>query len=214
MPWVYDPRTFNYRDDETGRFVSSADVIEISSLALDRTLPIAVQLASLLATDQLALRDWEILMREEIKSVYISQYLLGRGGLNRMTQRDWGSIGGMLKRQYQYLNRFSREIARGTLTQGQIAARSQMYFNSARQAFSRGRARAMQWDRLPAYPGDGSTICLTNCRCHWERDGKHTYRWVLDYEAEHCSAPGVMDKRGRPIGCIERAEKWSPYVVE
>lgn len=210
MPWIYNTSTHNYRNTSTGQFISVDDVIRISGENLDRTLPIATQLAHLLATDQLILRDWEYLMRQEIKALYIEQYLLARGGIINMTPADWGSIGGMLKKQYGYLGRFAREIASGKLSEAQIAARSQLYFNSARQSFERGRARADNWDVLPAYPGDGTTVCLTNCRCHWERSGEHEYTWVLDFDAEHCSSP-LVDSMKRPLGCIERSMAWNPY---
>lgn len=212
MPWIYNPNTHNYRDTTTGRLIKAKDIVRISGENLDRTLPIAKQLAHLLVTDQLKLQDWELLMREEIKSLYIQQYLLGKGGVENMTPADWGSIGGMLRVQYQYLNAFAHDIKSGNLTEAQIAYRAQLYFNSARQAFSKAYARARDWDELPAHPGDGTTICLTNCRCHWEKVGSKTYRWVLDFEAEHCTSPGT-DRYGRPTGCLERGALWNPYAV-
>jgi hypothetical protein len=63
-----------------------------------------------------------------------------------MTQADWGSIGGMLKEQYKYLDGFANDIASGDMTEAQIAARAQMYINSARE----GRERAREKSALKA----------------------------------------------------------------
>ena len=53
------------------------------------------------------------------------------------------------------------------LHEAQIANRSQMYMDSSREAFERGKMRAHGVLELPEYPGGGSTPCLTRCRCEW-----------------------------------------------
>jgi len=92
--------------------------------------------------------------------------------------------------------------------EAQIAARSRMYMRSSREAFERAKARAVGVPPLPAYPGDGSTRCLTNCACQWEiipevqDDGAIVYNcyWRLG-PTEHCP------------DCIERSRQWNPYTV-
>ena len=85
--------------------------------------------------------DFGALFREEIKKEYIRQYLLGIGGRDQMTAADWGSIGGMLREQYRFLDGFLAEIAAGNLTEAQIMARARMYINSAREAYERAHGR-------------------------------------------------------------------------
>jgi hypothetical protein len=158
------------------------------------------------------LNAWEVDFRGKLKDQYIVQYLAGRGGRDAMTQADWGSIGGMLKKQYGYLSRFTGQIAAGELSEegrlkmGQIRARSTMYFNSAGQAFERGKVASVGPGAplLPAYPGDGSTRCLSNCGCHWSiEEGRNVWRasWVLG-PTEHCP------------DCVERASRWNPLRIE
>ena len=164
----------------------------------------AVVAATTALTEGVSLETWQTAMRQEIKDEYIRQYLLGRGGLSQMTQADWGSIGGMLREQYRYLDRFAGEIAEGQLTEGQNKRRSQMYVNSAREAYWRAAGQAHGWPKLPAYPGDGSTQCLTNCRCVWDvRETKDAWLcyWRLT-PAEHCE------------DCVARAEMWNPLRIE
>lgn len=156
--------------------------------------------------------DFNQAMRREIKEEYIRQYIHAKGGRDQMTAVDWGSIGGMLKEQYGYLNVFTEELRAGEVTPGQAATRARMYARSAREAYERGFARSqgIPEGALPAMPGDGSTICLVNCGCAWsfepvrDEDGNtvawHCY-WNLG-PTEHCP------------DCLARREEWYPYVIE
>lgn len=221
--WNWLKRLGQFIHSVTRRILSRPAQRELSELDLDANQDRVADLAHALAEDAITVGEWEAAMREEIKTAYIEQYLLGRGGLGQMTQADWGSIGGMLgSDQYRFLNRFAAEIAAGELSEAQIIARARMYIASSKEAFERAnaRARGVPGEQLPAYPGDGSTICLTNCKCFWnhrriEERGR-TLRWESTWTlrpAEHCTS-GDVDARGRPLGCIQRAQLWAPYVIE
>lgn len=207
--WVTTAR--RYRDTETGRFVAAATVRNMAQESIDRTSSNADSLAARVAGGELNADDWRSLFREDIKREYIRQYLAGVGGINNMTAADWGSVGGMLADQYRYLDGFATEIANGNLTEGQIAARARMYISSAREAYERANARAygLPDDALPHIPGDGSTACLTNCKCYWnitevrDADGNLTgwnCRWTLT-ATESCS------------DCIGRAGLYAPLFI-
>jgi hypothetical protein len=220
MPdWGWEEGTNRYRDLETGRFVSAAQVREWGAMAAEASGDLVAELSVMVVEGQLNVADWTLLMRDEIKDAYIQQYVFGRGGLDQMTQVDWGRIGGMLREQYLYLNRFAAEIATGKLTAAQVAHRARMYSRSAREAYGRALENAQGMPRLPDYPGAGNTICLTNCMCQWEIekevvDGKT--RWLAYWRlnpAEHCSSP-LTDAQGRPMGCVQRAALWNPLVLE
>lgn len=136
----------------------------------------------MLASNALTVGDWQTMMRQSLKESYIQQYVSARGGLDMMTQADWGSIGGMLREQYRYLDRFAEDIANGRLTEAQIAARARMYFESAREAHERALERAMR-----------------------EADMQEV-RWVLNPRAENCqrceefSEMGWQRVRDDPFG--------------
>jgi len=93
--------------------------------------------------------------------------------------------------------------------EAQIANRAQMYMDSAREAFERGKMRAHGVLELPEYPGGGSTPCLTRCRCEWiyeevyegEELVGYNCTWQLDPNADHCE------------GCLEYEAKWNPLFV-
>lgn len=186
------------------RVLGRGEVQAISETRTSTASPEMDLLAGALSSGQLDVGAWETSMREAIKAEYVQQYMLGRGGLGNMTQADWGSIGGMIADQYRYLDGFAAEVAAGNLSEAQIAMRSRMYINSAREAFWRARQRAKGWPKLPAYPGDGTSECLTNCRCSWDVRTVQDYweaTWLLG-EAEHCGT------------CLERAAKWDPLKLE
>ena len=87
---------------------------------------------------------WQEWMRGEIKREYIRQGLIGAGGVENMDAKKWGSLGGQIADQYRYLDDFAVEIANGDLSEGQIRRRSEMYINSAREAFEREKEKAAQ----------------------------------------------------------------------
>lgn len=174
--WQWDPRSARYRNLDTGRFVSQKQVAEWAALSIEAS-PV-IRWADQLASERLSVGAWQAQMRAEIKAEYIRQYLAGRGGLEQMTPRDWGSIGGMLAEQYKYLDGFAAEIASGNLSAGQVAQRSTMYVNSGREAFERAR------ERSAADAGMGRV------------------RWSLN-NAEHCEDCVALSQMG-----WQRVEPW------
>lgn len=229
MAWRWDKRAARYRDDVTGRFMSDRRVRRLVQQSLDASRAATGELARLVSNSELAPAAWRDMMRQEIKAEYIREYLAGRGGRSVMTQADWGRIGGMLREQYRYLERFTAQVAAGDLSEGQIRlrqmadsaepadivtisadvgdfvrapalrpqVRAQMYANSAREAFHRAERvskeaagyaeerrvttaaescpdcrelAARGWQPIGSLPqpGDGSTVCLTNCQCYKE----------------------------------------------
>lgn len=143
MPFIYDPRLkgSGYRDTDTGRIMSYATLREQVNIMITESNDVALTLSALVKEGNISLNDWYAAMRQEIKDNYITQYLAGRGGLERMTYSDWGSVGGMIKEQYGYLSNFYNDIATQDLSVGEIYNRARMYLNSSREAFSRASYR-------------------------------------------------------------------------
>lgn len=199
MAWAYDGRARRYRDTETGRFLGQARARELIADSIRAAGNAGEELARLVAGGRMAPADWRAQMREEIKGEVIRQYLLGRGGRAQMTARDWSSVGGIISDQYRHLDRkagnFFDLVEAGDLEEGEIARRTKMYLNSAREAHERAILRRLtgsEYDEerwvttadescgdcidlsllgwveigtIPTRPGAGSTACLTNCAC-------------------------------------------------
>lgn len=160
MAWQWSRSTNRYRDTITGKFVSRTTVLGWVADSLGGSKNAVTTLAEMADPDNPVLSpgDWRNAMREQVKGEYIRQYMLGRGGRDQMTQRDWGNCGFMIKEQYQYLENFLAEVEAGELSMAQLRARSQMYINSAREAYERAQAEVagemgmteVKWNLTPA----------------------------------------------------------------
>ncbi len=221
--WRWLPGAARYYDFTTHRYVSAAKVRAWGWEAIGASRDRATAAAEMVADGRLTTADWQTWMRAEIKREYIRQYILGKGGLSTMNNKDWSSIGGMLREQYKYLDKFAAEVAAGGLAQGEIAARSRMYLNSSTESFWRATERATGMPPLPCYPGDGSSLCLTNDRCYWDikpigKAGSVTgWRcfWKLT-PADHCTSDALVKGRAGemiPHGCLQRAALWNPLTL-
>lgn len=201
--WTWDDHTKRYRNTVSGRFLGSKQMIELRDTFLDVQKDKARQLIDSLADGRLTLQEWTLQQRTLIRQTYIDEYVMAHGGRGTMTQRDWGILGQQIKEQYGYLAKFEQDLRNGKLSPGQAGTRASMYVESASQAFERGRGETMGVPKLPAYPGDGSTVCRANCRCHWEivpTDSGWDCTWSLG-AAEHCP------------DCISNAGRWAPLRV-
>ena len=210
--WSWDGRTRRYRvtsagsdalGQNAGTFVSQKKMAGLRDVFISQQKNQVNGLAQQLADGDITLNQWVLGMRQNVKDSFIDQYMLSAGGRNNMTQSDWGRIGQMVRNQYEYLDGFASDIAGGRYTESGVAARSRMYVESSSQAFERGNTVTRGMPDLPAYPGDGSTQCLSNCRCRWaiketETDWQCTWKLAA---AEHC------------LDCVNRADEWNPLVV-
>lgn len=201
MPYEFVTSLVRYRDTETGRFVPRSTVVRYSNLSIAAGSDAAAELAAMVSSGQISPADWEQLMRQEIKATFIQEGILGKGGRENMTPSDWGTLGAALKEQYAYLDGFREDIEAGLLTEGQIRARSHLYFLASKAAFERAQAAA--WGiELPGYP-TVETLCQTGDKCYWfiRRIDRRTVvaTWTRT-AAESCET------------CIQRATDWAELI--
>jgi hypothetical protein len=195
--WKWNEAAGRYYNTETGRFLTRTRALEFVEASIDASGNATDLLASYVSDGLVSPADWHQLMKREIKDEYLRQGVLGKGGRAQMTQADWGSIGGQLKEQYGWLDKFAEQVATGDLSEATIRARSRMYIKSAREAYERAQATVAKglgydeeiwvlgiaehcddcvafseegWQPIGYYPvpGQGQTQCLTNCACHKE----------------------------------------------
>lgn len=206
MPYQYVRSVNRYRDTSTGRFVTREEVMSYVDTIISTGEDEAATLARLVSSGELSPADFGLQLREEIKAAHIQEYILGRGGRSQMTARDWGTVGRMLREQYTYVDGFVEDISAGGLSEGQIRVRAGLYFKTARQAYERGNAAAYGLPKLPAYPADGSSECVSGCQCYWRfvklpGDGNVDCFWETDPIVENCDT------------CIARGGIWYPLQV-
>jgi hypothetical protein len=194
MPYTWDVKEHKYRDD-LDNFVDHSLVRNYLNLSLASTVQVSDLLSSLVYNGNISLADFYSIGREEMKREYLRLYMLAVGGKSQMTYSDYGRVGAMLKEQYKYFNGFLQDIAAGNLSEAQIRARLNMYFNSAREAYEKAHAKQAKewgaveerwnvtngiencpdclayesegWKPFGYFPviGSGSTVCLTACKC-------------------------------------------------
>lgn len=166
--WKFLDKLGQWWNDTIGKVVPRLQVRRWADQSIDAA-PVE-QWASDLANDRLTVSRWEANMRAEIKAEYVRQAASARGGISNLTKQEWSSMGAQLKEQYGYLNKFAKEIASGNLTEGEIARRSKMYINSAREAFERAQRRVIE---------EGGRLK----EVHWVRNrGKESCEDCIDYE--------------------------------
>lgn len=107
-----------------------------------------------------------------------------------------------LATQLHFLGKFAVEIQDGAQWQAGWNARAQMYADSIQTPYWRGATKMLP---LPALPGDGTTPCLTHCRCAWlidelEGDSNYDCHWTPS-AAESCQV------------CIQRGNDWAPLQI-
>ncbi len=203
--WVWEDDLKRYRNTSTGRFIGAKDMQDLRIQFMDQQKASISTLLTRYHDGSIDIFELEQNIKDIIKTTYIDMYAMGAGGRNNITQADWGRIGAMLKEQYGvdgYLKNLMNQLANGEISYAQANARLKMYINSANEALWKGFTKDIPLD-LPAYPGDGSTVCLTNCQCEWEivpvENGYDCY-WRLG-AAEHCP------------DCLARAREWNPYKI-
>lgn len=110
--------------------------------------------------------------------------------------------------QYSYLNNFYTEVAAAEAFKAAWRARAQMYVQSAGASFHEGDVyrQAGRFLPLPAMPKDGTTQCITNCKCSWVIT-------VLDKEAGDFDATWTLGIADHCQTCTERAKQWSPLRI-
>jgi hypothetical protein len=151
--------------------------------------------------------EWLRRMMGEVKDLHTTAFAIGYSGRwDEISSREWGSVGRVTQRQYRFLRRWRQQIDQQGLNAfslAQLNDRAQKYSQASSESFERGYSAevGMPPDVLPAYPGDGTTICMTRCKCRWainildKQNQDFDCTWTLGV-AEHCET------------CLGRASEW------
>ena len=158
-----------------------------------------------LVDGSIGVEAWYESVRKEISAGHVSTYSAGRSGAwSSITFQEWGRLGQRIRRQNQFLQGFADELRKQdpeTYSLKYLNNRVGLYGSNFRESLESGIARDRGLDPsvLPAIPGDGSTRCLTRCKCRWTIRPAGRDRFVISWRlgnAEHCST------------CNNRADDW------
>ena len=152
------------------------------------------ELANHLISGQLSLAEWQMQMRDFIRTTHRMAAITAYGGIENMTQAAWGYEGYLVKLQYQFLDNFAEDIKNNPAAwlNGRLLVRMGLYakaewgtfeqmlrFQMRQQGFTEERRYLGQADHCPgcliqASKGwqpigtldfIGSEECSTNCHC-------------------------------------------------
>lgn len=135
-----------YRQLDTGRFVSRRDILgvmEAQTTGLESRLGALTQA---LADGQLSPAWYLEQASTELRRAHLQQRALGAGGWDRLTARDYGSVGRKLRDDYARLVTLAQGIQDGTVTLPQAMTRIQGYAGSARLEFMEAERQRQQAD--------------------------------------------------------------------
>lgn len=177
----WDNSSSRYRSSSSGRFVSADDVRRGLDKALEQRARANRALTEELRAGAISLDQWRREMRASIKDAHLYSAAAARGGYSQLSDSDRRRVAALVKEQFEYLEKFARDMENGLLLDGRVLSRAELYAQAARSTYERTRRRIMS-----------------------EENGMREERSVL-HGREHCT-----DSRNRE-GCIEQAAKgWVP----
>lgn len=161
-----------------GQFIGKAAIDSLTQKAIGLAKTDLGTIGDLLLKNKISIATWEEATAKTLKTIEISQYALGKGGIHRMTQRDYGLIGQRLKEQYKYLRGFSEDLKAGKLSEAQFRQRLNLYAADTRHAYELARTES--------HKGDGY---------NWERR-------IRNAKDSCVSCVGYADRGWQPIGSL------------
>jgi hypothetical protein len=120
-----------------GRKVTRQQVRREINKLLDHVGNESARLAKQLRAGSINAAEFELQMRELLKSAHIIASSVGKGGRSRMLLSDWGRVGSKIRWQYGYLSRFARKLKSGAVSEAATASRARSYASSIYVSFSR-----------------------------------------------------------------------------
>lgn len=146
--------------------------------------------------------DWYDAIARQLTRYHTAAYLAG-ADTDELSTAAKRAVSADACTQLKFLAKFKVEIQDAEDWQAGWNARAEMYARSIQTPYWRGVTKLLP---LPAMPGDGTTACLTNCRCAWdvqELDGENNYDayWIFGATERHCQ------------GCQQRASEWAPLRI-
>lgn len=206
--YVYDPIKRQYLDVETGIYLTEEQMRAIrdamadhAGVELRRKAEDAVKAKDDKKFDAVALAAFILGFGVIVKHLEISQYVLGRGGINAMTQEDFAAIEAVLADKQQYIEGFGQAIADTEMSAAQAGSRAELYAGVGSYDYGKASAYGIA---LPEHPGDN---CLgrERCRCWWEfilgdGDTVEAY-WQTQRDQSVCPR------------CLRNEREYAPFVA-
>lgn len=147
--WAWNIKAGRYFDRSTGRFLSQANLEKLQKRHISFLERDIQMVGELLLRGQISLRTWQEATATAMKTLWLHQAVLGKGGLKQMSASDYLAVGRQLRTQYSWLRDFAIDINRGysvsekgqqiPLTEARFRQRLKLYARAGRVSFQTGQ---------------------------------------------------------------------------
>lgn len=186
--YTYAPTVARYRDTSTGRFVAKGRITALLETQVDSSQQRLANIVQGVFAKEIAPGPAQVLMRDELRRLNLSNAALGKGGIDRLTFRDYGRVGIQLRDTYQRVTNLVSDIQSGKVTMEQAMRRVEGYTLEARNQF---------------FAAQRDAIAMTG-RAHEERRVLHASESCgdcVDYAGRGWVAAGTLPLPGQASKC-------------
>lgn len=196
--YSFDRSAAQFRSSATGQFVSRERITGLLDTQIRGAEDRLGGIISAVHEGAMSPGYGQVVIRDELRRLHLQNAALGAGGFDRLTFREYGRAGRLLREDYARMTRLINEVKAGKVTLPQALQRVHGYVGSARVNFleaERDAARnsgrpfeerrrlnanescadcvryaGMGWQPIGVLPIPGNASrCKSNCRCALER---------------------------------------------
>lgn len=160
--------------DALGRFVGAQMIRSIIDSDIDMTGERLASLAAQLRAGNISVEDWANAMAIELKHLHLANLAAAKGGVKNLTQSDYGRVGRILRKQYEYLNNFATLLSnnRAYIQTPEFMRRVGFYAQAARTTYETVKlkeeiARGAKWARRVLHNAEHCTGCVRGWLQGW-----------------------------------------------
>lgn len=146
--------------------------------------------------------QWQAEMERLLARYHTAAYMAGQdSAILAATDLAW--VQQVVASQISFLDNFATIIADSAEFEQGWKSRAIMYAEATQQSFWGGKFAYLP---LPSLPGDGTTTCLSRCRCKWHID-------EIDADRGSWDAYWRRNAKDSCQICIQRAADWNPLQI-
>ncbi len=165
--YLWNERAAQYTNRKTGRFVSRQVIRDQLDNVIDASSQVMRAISQQLREGDISLAEWQTQMMQQIKTTHLAGGAMQRGGWQQMTQADFGRVGQIVRREYDFLRTFAEQIASGEQKlDGTLARRAGLYGQQGRPTYltfwdSTAAQRGFDEERSILQPAEHCTECIS-----------------------------------------------------
>lgn len=175
--YSFSRQAARYRDHNTGRFVARSRIVNLLEQQVDSAEQRLSNIVQALANKEIAPGTAQLLMRDEVRRLSLSNSALGRGGFDRLTAQDYGRVGRQLRDTYQRTANLVNDVQSGRVTLPQALNRISGYTLEARRQFFAAEREAVREsgrqfeERRTLHARESCVSCVDYARMGWQPAG-------------------------------------------